>query len=244
MHRFFVSCRNIFKEKIIISDIKDIRHLKKVLRLESGDKIVLFDETGREFTGLIDRANQETVSVRIIGQGKRADKASLKLTLACAIPKGNRMDEIVDKLTQLGVSRIIPFISERVIVNLDDKRRHARIERWRRIARASASQSQRNTLPAIDSISNLNEVLGQFRGFDLKLVPTILGERKSLKDIFGKSKFKEVMVLIGPEGDFTKAEIEQARASGFVPVTLGETVLRVETAAIAVAGFIRLYADS
>jgi 16S rRNA (uracil1498-N3)-methyltransferase len=149
------------------------------------------------------------------------------------------MDDIIDKLTQLGAAGIIPLETERVIVKLEDGH-SSRLERWRKIARSAAEQSQRNTLPEISPVMTLSEVLAQSEDYDLKLIPTLTGDCRPLKSVLPSVKPARILVLIGPEGDFTPSEVEQSLQAGFVPVSLGGTVLRVETAAIAVAAYLQL----
>ena len=171
--------------------------------------------------------------------------AKVKITVACAIPKASKMDDIVDKLTQLGVDRIIPLETEREIIKLDKHKRIFRQARWKKIALNASRQSQRNTLPAIESIKNIKELLSQVDAYDLRLIPTLTGIREAFQEILTKAKAKDILVFIGPEGDFTQEEINLAKRAGFIPVSLGDLVLRVETAAVAVASFIRIYyADS
>ena len=150
------------------------------------------------------------------------------------------MDDIVDKLTQLGVDVIIPLETERVVVRIEENRR-SRLERWQKIARSAAEQSRRNIIPSIPGILDFKAALAQAKSADLKLIPTLDGERKNLKEALTGCSFKDIFVLIGPEGDFTAQEVGQAVNSGFDPISLGDSVLRAETAAIAVAGYLRFY---
>jgi 16S rRNA (uracil1498-N3)-methyltransferase len=152
------------------------------------------------------------------------------------------MDDIVDKLTQLGVERIIPLKTERVIIKLDKDKEVSRLARWRKLAQAAAEQSQRQNLPVIEPIKDLKEFLVQAKTlYDLKLISTLMdSKRKSLKEIFKGLKPQKVLVLIGPEGDFSPEEVDLAKKSGCIPASLGDLVLRVETAAIAVVSYIRL----
>jgi 16S rRNA (uracil1498-N3)-methyltransferase len=242
MHRFYCPIQNISGNKIIISDKDQVHHLRDVLRLKAEDKVIVFDEQGNEYNCLIRQLSNKTIELKIKARlSKRETK--IQITVACAIPKKSRMDEIIDKLTQLGVDRIIPLESERVIIKLDKSKKILRKMRWEKIALSSSQQSQRNILPMIEPIKDIKEVLTQAGDFDLKLIPTLMGERKSLRKILAKAKPKNILVLIGPEGDFTAEEVDLAIKSGCIPVSLGDLVLRVETAAIAVTSFIKLYAD-
>jgi 16S rRNA (uracil1498-N3)-methyltransferase len=149
------------------------------------------------------------------------------------------MDDIIDQLTQLGVTRIIPMTTERVVVKLDDARKAARLKRWRTIAQNAALQSQRNTLVLIEPVTGISNVISQSHDFDLKLIPNLEGKRKLIKDVLPVAGPKTIIALIGPEGDFTPGEVALALGAGFIAVSLGDTVLRVATAAVAVAAYIK-----
>jgi 16S rRNA (uracil1498-N3)-methyltransferase len=236
MHRFYVD--RVHGEKISISDAGQLHHLKDVLRLKVNDGVVVFDSDGNEHAGVIDGVNKKQAVIKVTAS-KPARRGKIKLTIACAIPKGDRMDDIIDQLTQLGVERIIPIWTERVVVKLDDARKEARLKRWRKIAQNAARQSQRNSIPLIDPVTSVASVVSSSQDFDLKLIPNLTGERKLIKDVLADARPKNVVVLIGPEGDFTPEEVRLALEAGFIPVSLGDTVLRVATAAVAVASYIK-----
>jgi len=242
MNRFFCPASNIAGDKIIIGDKGQVHHIKNVLRLKEEEKVMVFDEKENAYNciiaGIGDKIYLEIKNKVSFGQ----KEAKIKLTVACAIPKKAKMDDIVDKLVQLGVYRIIPLKTERAIVKLDKHKEALRLMRWRKIALSASKQSQRNNLAIIEPVKSLDEVIALSSEFDLKLIPHLLGPRQSLKEILNKSKPSSILALIGPEGDFSGREIDVAIAAGFIPVTLGELVLRVDTAAIAVASFIELYA--
>jgi 16S rRNA (uracil1498-N3)-methyltransferase len=242
MHRFYLPSQNISGDKIIISDKAQIHHLADVLRLKIAQRLIVFDEKGNEYKCAIKELLKDKAILELKEKISSFKKVEIKITVACAIPKRAKMDDIIDKLTQLGVTRIIPLLTERVIVKLDKHKRISRLTRWKKIAQNAAQQSQRSCVPVIEPISDIKEV-SQASDFDLKLIPTLIDERRPLKDVLLSSKPSNILVLIGPEGDFTPKEVKMAIKAGCVPVTLGELVLRVDTAAIAVASFIRLYAD-
>lgn len=243
MHRFYLVSQNISGDKIIISDKTQIHHLVDVLRLKIDKRLIVFDEKGNEYKCAIKEFFKDKAILEIKEKIPSLKKVEIKITVACAIPKKSKMDDIIDKLTQLGVTRIIPLLTERVIVKLDKHKRISRLTRWKKIAQNSSQQSQRSTVPVIEPISDIEEALSGVRDFDLKLIPTLVNERRHLKDVLLSLKPSNILVFIGPEGDFTPKEVKMAIKAGCVPVTLGELVLRVDTAAIAVASFIRLYAD-
>ncbi|MBU4346462.1 MAG: 16S rRNA (uracil(1498)-N(3))-methyltransferase [Candidatus Omnitrophica bacterium] len=244
MHRFYNPCQNISGNKIIIQDKGLLHHLKDVLRLKREDEVIIFDGQRNEYQCSIEKLTGKVILNIKQKRSFSEIREDIKITVAVALPKKSKMDGIVDKLTQLGADRIIPLETERVSVNLDDRKKKLRLQRWRRIALSASQQSQRNNLPIIDSIKDINDVLSNLQGFDLKLIPTLTGEREPLKEILDKSKPQNILVLIGPEGDFTLQEVIKAKRAGFIAVSLGDLVLRVETAAIVVAGFIRLYYEN
>ena len=240
MNRFLAHSSNIKIDKAILSDKDEVHHLKNVLHLEPGEKIELFDELGQEYFCEISELKEKEIILEI-KEKLPARINKIKLTIACAIPKNSKFDDIVDKLTQLGVARIIPLETERVIIKLDKAKKSARLERWQKIALSAVKQSHRNSVPLVDPIRNIKEVFAESVKFDLKLIPHLEGARRELKDVFSEICPKNILVFIGPEGDFSPDEVGAALRAGFIPVSLGDTVLRVETAALAVASFIRLY---
>ncbi len=239
MQRFYCLPQNISNEEIIITDPQEIRHMKNSLRLKPGDKVNIFDGRGNEYHGRIKEISSRVMINKLEVIRPSSGNKMQKVTIACAIPKNSRMDDIIDKLTQLRVDRIIPLITERVIVKLDKRKLAIKLARWKKIAISAAKQSQQSTVPAIDSIADIKSLLFLSSDYELKLIPTLEGERKTLSQIFRESNYKSILILIGPEGDFTKEEVSLCRDCGFIPVSLGESVLRVETAAVAILSFIR-----
>jgi 16S rRNA (uracil1498-N3)-methyltransferase len=237
MHTFYLT-EKINGDTVSIFDTEQLHHLRDVLRLKVGDEVVIFDIEGNEYFCVIAEVDKKR-DVMGIKARKTAPIRTLKLTIACSIPKQSKMDEIVDKLTQLGVDTIIPMVTDRVIVKLEGTEQ-VRLERWRKIARSASEQSHRNLLPFVFPVSGLKEVLAESKRYQLKLVPTLAGERKTIRQVVADCKPASVFVLIGPEGDFTQQEIQQALEVDFIAVSLGDNVLRVETAAIAAASYIKL----
>lgn len=243
MHRFFCPGINISHGEIAINDKNEIHHIKDVLRFKVEDRIVVFDGRGNEYAGSIKELSNESIVIKIKKRSFSEDIGT-NITVACAIPKADKMDGVMDKLTQLGVARIIPLRTQRTVVVLNEKKERRRRQRWQKIIVSAAKQSKRNTLPVIDSVQDLETMLFHASKFDLKIIPTLSGETKPLKELFIKSKYKHVLIIIGPERDFTVPEVSLAKRLGCIPVSLGDLVLRVDTAAISVASFIRLHEDS
>jgi len=236
MHRFFID--HIQGEEVSLTDTEQLHHLKDVLRLKVNDEVSISDGEGNDYAGVITGIDKRQVEIKV-KQVRSANKTSIKLTVACAIPKGSRMDEVIDYLTQLGVERIIPMRTERTVVKLDSAKTEARLKRWQKIAQSAAQQSQRSRIPVIEAVTRFEDVILNSQDYDLKLIPNLSGERKPIREVVAETRPKDVIVLIGPEGDFTEEEVTLALSQGFIAVSLGDTVLRVATAAIAVAGYIR-----
>jgi len=238
MHRFYLS-EEVKGDSIAIDNAEQLHHLRDVLRLRAGDGVAAFDGRGNEYDCIIAQLSRKR-AVLAVKASKRAATEKVGLTIACAIPKKSGMDDIVDALTQLGVDAIIPMLTARVIVRLDERKKEARLERWREIARGAAEQSHRPGLPRVAPVTPIEDVIAGSGAFDLRLIPALTGERRHIREVVAGARPQRILVLIGPEGDFTPQEVALARDAGFIPVSLGENVLRVGTAAVAAAGYLRL----
>jgi 16S rRNA (uracil1498-N3)-methyltransferase len=240
MHRFFIE--HIKGNSVILSDAVQLHHIRDVLRHKINDAVIISDGAGNEYNGVITAINKKQ-AVFSLTPMQTPKHSSVALTIVCAIPKGSHLDEIIDGLTQLGVKRIIPMMTDRVVVKLDDAKLESRLKRWQTIAQSAARQCQRSDIPVIEPVTDIKQVVTDTQNFDLKLIPHLSGRRKSIKSVISKKSYKNIIALIGPEGDFTPSEVELALHNGFTPVSLGDTVLRVATAAITVAAYIRFALD-
>jgi 16S rRNA (uracil1498-N3)-methyltransferase len=237
MHRFLIE--NIEGDNAVLTDPAQLHHIRDVLRLKINDAVIIFDGAGNEYNGVITNMSKKQVEFQLTPIQKQ-QRNNISLTIACAIPKGSHMDEIIDGLTQLGVIRIIPMLTDRVVVRLDDAKSESRLKRWQKIAQSAARQCQRSDIPVITPMTDIKKVITDSQNYDLKLIPHLSGERRLLKDVLSKKNQKKILVLIGPEGDFTPAEVKLALHNNFIPISLGKTILRIATAAIAVTAYIRL----
>jgi 16S rRNA (uracil1498-N3)-methyltransferase len=235
MNRFYCSGSNVSSGRITINDKDQVHHIKNVIKLKEGERVVVFDDRANEFDCVICRITLTEV-VFDIKQKKSVNRPARPfVTIACAIPKHAKIDDIIDKLTQLGADRIVPLMTERVIVRLDKEKKSSRRSRWQKIALAASKQSQRNTVPVVDEVTQIMDLIVKSGEFDIRLIPTLAGNRQSLKQVFESKKPANILVLIGPEGDFTAGEVSAAIKAGFIPVSFGDFVLRVETACIYIA---------
>jgi 16S rRNA (uracil1498-N3)-methyltransferase len=236
MHRFYLP-QKVAGLIVSIFDAGQVHHIKNVLRLKIGEKITIFDKNGDEYLCKIASLGKNEARMDILSR-KEVKPEAHKITLACALPKRVKIDEIIDKLTQLGIYAVIPLISERVILKLDENKDN-KLDRWRKIALSASEQSQRNQLPQILPVTTFKDILAQSNQYDLKLIPTLEGERINIREVVPVPIPSNILILIGPEGDFSPHEIEQAMQKGFIPISLGENILRVDTAAISVVSYLR-----
>ncbi len=203
-------------------------HLAKVLRARPGDELILFGGDGCEFSGAIDSVRGSRVTV-VVGAGAVVDReSSLAVTLVQCVPRGDRMDFIVQKATELGVTRIVPVLSQRSVVRLDDTQAESKVIHWRAVAVSACEQCGRNRLPTIASPVALIDYLGS----------SVAACRRILLDPDGQSATPAtvdgaVEIAIGPEGGFGAEELDAFRIARFVGVQLGPRILRTETAALA-----------
>lgn len=209
----------------------DARKIVSVLRMRGGEEIEIVDSAAQRFAA----------TVVIDGRSVRATLAEKKVsapidmprvTVAQGVPKGSKMDFVVEKLTELGAARIVPLESERTVVS--DVSAH-KIERWRRLAKTAAQQCGRNDIPQVSPAQDFASLCASFGEYDVVLFPWELADRAALRDTLPAlvERAHTVLVLIGPEGGFSHAEAEAARRAGAHLISLGSRILRTETAALA-----------
>lgn len=204
-------------------------HIAKVLRARSGDELVLFNGDGRELAGKIESVRGSKVRITV-GRAANADRESpLAVTLLQCVPRGDRMDFIVQKATELGVRHIVPVLSHRSVVRLDAGQASAKAQHWRAVAVSACEQSGRNRLPTIEAPRQLIDYLGDPATAGTRLVL----EPEPAAAVGPWSCDTSLEIAVGPEGGFTAEELEAFRVAGFHRVCLGPRILRTETAAIA-----------
>jgi 16S rRNA (uracil1498-N3)-methyltransferase len=204
-------------------------HIVRVLRSRVGDELTLFNGRGGEYGASIDDIRRDIVQVSVREHRDQERESAFDLTLAQGISRGERMDWVVQKATELGVTRIVPLFTERSVVHLDEKQASKKVQHWRGIAVAACEQCGRNVVPEIATPVALYGLLEKpvGRGISLLLSPT--GEQR-IADIAGNPE--GATVLIGPEGGLAQVEQDAALRSGYTAVRLGPRVLRTETAAV------------
>ena len=230
MARFYVPQPRIEKGTLRIEG-DEVRHIRKVLRLGEGDQIVIFDGSGREYEGTIVKEESSSVVIMVQSVSSSRRESPLQITLAQSLLKGEKMDYLIQKATEMGVHEIVPFFSSRSVPRLEKSTRVKRQHRWERIAIEASKQCGRGLIPRIRSLQDYSEVLLSASRDCLRL---ILWEREGerLKEVLGRSKEKEVFFVVGPEGGLDQDEVEEAIKMGFLRVTLGTRILRSETASL------------
>ncbi len=236
MHRFYIPPDNWHPDVLQLT-ASEAHHCRDVLRLESTDKIVLFNGCGCEITAEIVSSGAEAIRLRKLDEAQ-TPPLRCRITLGQAIPKGKNMDLIVQKAVEIGAAEIAPLLSDRTVVRLDDETAASKQAKWQTVAIEAAKQCGQNWLPKVRMPETLPQFFQDQRRFDLQLIGSLQSDAMHLKKILAEysaehgDRPSNVLMLVGPEGDFTPAELSLARSQGCRPITLGPVVLRVETASI------------
>ncbi len=231
MARFYVPRPKIEKGLLRVEG-EEVRHIRKVLRLRAGDEIVVFDGSAVEYLGTIVEERSSSVVIKIKETLPSVKESVLEVTLAQSLLKGEKMDYLIQKATELGVKEILPFFSSRSVPILDRSKAFARRRRWEKIAIGAAKQCGRGVIPKIGAFQGYPEMLEHVSPDSLLL---FLWEKEGtrLKEALKKYKEKgKIFFIVGPEGGFSEREVEESKAKGFIPVTLGTRILRSETATL------------
>lgn len=210
----------------------EVRHIRKVLRLGKGDQIIVFDGEGKEYEGRIIEEGPTSVSIKVENLFSIKDDTFPEVTLAQSLLKGEKMDYLIQKATELGVTRIIPFLSSRSIPLLERSKKLERHRRWQKIAIEASKQCGRGFIPKIEPLCDFLEMLSFAATESLRL---FLYERegRSLKEVLKEAKTHRIIFfIVGPEGGWKEKEVEEAKGFEFVPVSLGRRILRAETASL------------
>lgn len=236
MHRFYIAPENWNPDALILRDA-EAHHARDVLRLKRGDRVAVFNGRGREITAdIVDLAKTE-IRLRKLHEAQ-TPPLRCRITLGQAVPKGKNMDLIVQKAVEIGAAEIAPLVSERTVVDLDKKESGQKQTKWQQVAIEAAKQCGQNWLPRVDTPGKLKDFFAHQTAHDLKLIGSLQPDALHLKALLSEYRERHgdrpttVLMMVGPEGDFTPAELALAKSHGCQPITLGPIILRVETAAI------------
>jgi 16S rRNA (uracil1498-N3)-methyltransferase len=239
MARFFLSKEKIHGGRGVI-DGQELAHLRRVLRLRAGDSVTVFDDSGWEHDALIDSLTPAQGELKILRSYETKRESVLPITLAVGLTKGEKIDFVVEKATELGVQTIIPFTSNFAVPKLDAEKISKRTARWQKIAISAAKQCGRARVPEILPLRDYPWLVSQPWPQSLKLIFWEQESDQSLHQVYeNHHEAKAVLVAVGPEGGFTADEAEAARSQGFEPVQIGKRILRAETAAIAALALVQ-----
>ncbi len=243
MRRFFVSADNIQGDIASINK-QEARHMKKVLRLKTGDEVILFDGSGHEYQAILMDEQKNGLLARISETSLKEDPPEISLCLIQGIAKGDKMDSIIQKASEIGVAAIYPLWSERSIVRLQGDSAEKKVIRWQHIAREACKQCRRNLVPLVKPLIKINSIYEEIG--DLPAVMLYENEMDNgLRQVLNNIKDQvaaqgKLFLIVGPEGGFSEAEVKTAAKHGVNMVSLGPRILRTETAGI-VASSIILY---
>ncbi|HIZ66267.1 MAG TPA: 16S rRNA (uracil(1498)-N(3))-methyltransferase [Candidatus Blautia pullicola] len=236
MYRFFVEPDQVGEKEIRILG-GDVNHIKNVLRMKPGEEILISSQENLEYTCYIDKLEDEQVTAHIMYVQEAGYELPSKLYLFQGLPKGDKMELIIQKAVELGVHQIIPVASKRAVVKLDKKKEEKKIARWQAIAQSAAKQSKRMYVPKVGEVLSFSQALAFARTLDVVLLPYELAkDMDSTRKIIGQIKRgQSVGIFIGPEGGFEEAEAEAAvKEANARVITLGKRILRTETAGLTV----------
>lgn len=239
MRKFFVDNENINDDKIIITG-QDVNHIKNVLRLSAEEKILICDKSSaKNYVSKIEKIENDLVECSVVEEVQGNSEGNVELHIFQGLPKADKMELIIQKGTELGISSFIPVKLSRCIVKLDGKDEIKKQDRWQKISEVAAKQSGRDIVPEVMHLKTLSETINMISEYDLFLVAfeeekdnTLKNELLKLKEL--KNEYK-IACLVGPEGGLTKEEVLKLEENGAKVITLGNRILRTETVAMYIA---------
>jgi 16S rRNA (uracil1498-N3)-methyltransferase len=238
MQRYFVTPAQFEGDRVEITG-DDARHITKVMRGRLGDKLIVSDGVSREAMVEIESLEAASVFAIVIESREMRNEPRLQVTIAQSLPKGDKMETVIQKCTEIGAVSFAPFLSERTIVQYDAKKEGKRLERWRKIAKEAAEQAHRNRVPSVEQPLSWRNLLAAFSSYDAVCFCYEKEHGSQLRDVlkpFVEQALPEsdsqasLLLVVGPEGGFTEEECRAAEDAGAVSVGLGRRILRCETA--------------
>lgn len=235
MPKFFVEKSKISDTRALITG-QDANHIARVLRMEKGDSLVICDGEGFDYDGEISEISNGEVSLLIKEKRLCPGESDISVTLFQCLPKGAKMELIIEKCTELGVSKVVPVASKYCVVKLEDAKKEAKkTEKWQKTADEAAKQCLRGVIPKVENVLSLKDAIKLLSDFDLSIVCYEHEDKTTLKDVLKVNKdAKKIAIFIGPEGGFSEEEIALLKDNGAFSITLGKRILRTETAGLCV----------
>lgn len=233
MHHFFVTPEQVRESEIYIEG-QDVNHIRNVLRMKMGEQLEISDGNNKKYLCEICELSAEQVRLQILKELFHNTELPSKIYLFQGLPKSDKMELIIQKAVELGVYEVIPVVTRRSVVKLDDKKATKKVERWNSIAESGAKQSGRNIIPKVTSVMSYKEALQHASDLDVVLIPYELAEgmEQTRMLVSNICPGQSVGIFIGPEGGFEREEVEYAMEKGAHSITLGKRILRTETAGL------------
>ena len=235
MYKFFVTKDAIGSDEVTITG-EDVNHIRNVLRMQKGETFYVSTGDDREYECELNCLEENYVTARIVDIHGSNRELPVKITLFQALPKGDKMETIIQKAVELGVYKIVPVATKRCVVKLDDKKKKKKAERWNAISLAAAKQSKRNEIPNVEAVCTFAQAMESLKVYDKAIIPyeNAEGMQHARETIASVKKEQTVAVFIGPEGGFSEEEIALAVQNDVIPIPLGHRILRTETAAMTI----------
>lgn len=238
MQRYFLESDAFSGDHVRFSG-EELHHIFRVMRYAVGDQVIACNRLGQALLVQFTQVNKDEAIAYVIEKLDENRELPVEITLAQGLAKGEKMDLIVQKATEMGATQIIPFTSSRTIVKLNDKKESNRIIRWQKIAKEAAEQAHRSRVPEITEVMSFRELLSAGQQYDLALIAYEQEDEQSLRQRLQPLLAGcNILVVIGPEGGFSEEEISLAKHNGYVSISLGNRILRTETAGIAALAII------
>ena len=233
MNQFFVEESQIHGSEIIIEGT-DVNHIKNVLRMKTGEEVMISNGTDKHYICSIMTISEQQVVAKILDIDTNSTELPVKLYLFQGLPKADKMELIIQKSVELGVHEIIPVAMKRCVVKLDAKKEKSKLARWQGIAESAAKQSKRMVIPNISRVMNFKEAVAYAKSLDYNIIPYEFanGMERSKQVVKSLGQYKSVGIFIGPEGGFEEAEIAYAKENNMQIISLGKRILRTETAGL------------
>lgn len=246
MYHFFIEAGAIGENGILITDPEDVNHIRNVLRMREGERLCLCcQEKEKDYICRIRSLEKEMIRLDVEDITGNSRELPVKITLFQGLPKGDKMELVIQKAVELGAVEIVPVSCKRAIVRLDRKKAEKKVRRWNEIAKNAARQSKRSMVPVVSDVMSFAEAVEYGKSMDMLLIPYedakgIAHSRKVVASVKGKGSLG---IYIGPEGGFETSEVDLAAEAGAFPITLGHRILRTETAGMAILSILSFYLE-
>jgi 16S rRNA (uracil1498-N3)-methyltransferase len=235
LQRYFVSNEQFFNDQQIVIVGDDYHHIVRVMRMNEGEKIVCCIENGKSALCEITQITSDRVVANIIEWLEEQTELPVKVYIAHGLPKGDKLELVIQKGTELGAFSFIPFLAARSVVKWDEKKGDKKVDRWRKIAKEAAEQSQRTRIPSVHQPISIRELIEISSNIDYKIIAyeeeARKGEKANLTKVLQEIKAgQSLLAVFGPEGGFSEKEVTLLKENGFISCGLGPRILRTETA--------------